>query len=816
MRVAVWTPLPPQRGEVARHAHVLLAALARDARVTAVARDDVAGWAEVPEDVRVVAASEYEPDDYDIDVYEMGNDAAGHGFVHGPALRRPGLLILGDPALVGFYRRLAGDVDGAVFREEVAFNLPGWPAPDPPGPTGDGVTAEPLRLLMSRRLVETSLMTVVHSAWAAEVLSGRSPGADVVVAPRAVELPDPAPPREGAATVFGVIGGHTDRDRLALALGAFGEVHRELAGVGLVIGAGDDSHAGEAIAALVRESGLAGSISQAGRVSAEGGFAALLARCDVLVDLTTPTAGGVSTFVLGALGAGRPVIVSEAPQYWGLAERFCWTVPTDPATERAALVARLRAAADAGGARAAGRIAASAVRPALAPEALGAKYLELARVCAARRGERVETALAAVVNRRIVGVNAIGSWEATTGLTEAARRCVGALVDAGVEVSLEDYDYGAPQDPRRLPLKLRVLPKGRAHDVDLCFLNVNELTLVTDDYLRPPGHHRVVAYWHWEQVSLPAELQAQFARVDEVWVSSSFTADTFRNYTTKPLKVVPCVVEPVADASLRRADFGLPEESCLFLFHFDVNSTLARKNPRGVIDAFRRAFSPAERAGGAHLVMKTINLASHPEAQAVLADAVKLVGGTIIDTDLRPEEVAALTSLCDVYVSLHRAEGFGLGMAEAMYFAKPVIGTAYSGNMDFMTLENSCPVGYRMVQIDLGELRFNRWSEQVYRPGEWWADPDLDEAARWMRRLYEDDGLRRRLGAAAAATMRSKCNSRVLGEQMRELLEKGGRDAGARQAPAGPGAANARRVGADPASAAAAVADQPLRVEEPS
>ena len=97
--------------------------------------------------------------------------------------------------------------------------------------------------------------------------------------------------------------------------------------------------------------------------------------------------------------------------------------------------------------------------------------------------------------------------------------------------------------------------------------------------------------------------------------------------------------------------------------------------------------------------------------------------------DLPPEAVAALTAVCDVYVSLHRAEGFGLGMAEAMYFGKPVIATAYSGNMDFMTLANSCPVGYRMARIDLGDLRFNRLTEAVYRPGEWWADPDLDEAA---------------------------------------------------------------------------------------
>jgi glycosyltransferase involved in cell wall biosynthesis len=602
VRVAVWTPLPPQRGTVAHDAYPLLAALARRADVVAVVRDDVAAVAEAPEGVEIVAASDYEPRDVDIDLYQMADDAAAHGYMHSAALRHPGLMVLHDPALVAFYRRIGGGSEGAVFREEVAFNRDGPHRPSPSGAPADGPAPGAVPTLLSRRLVEASLVTVVGSPSVARELSRRSPGADIACVP--------------------------------LAAGPDGESADE-------------------------------------------------------------------------------------------------------------------------------------------PEALAAAYLELLGRCVARR---VGVARARAADRGTtdsIGVNAIGSWEATTGLAESARRSVFTLVDAGVDVAMEDYDYGAPRDPYRFPVRLRALPTGRPHDVDLCFLNVNELALVPEEYFLRPGHHRVVAYWHWEQVSLPQELLVQLDRVDEIWVSSEFAAETFRALTSKPVEVVNCVVEPVADTSLGRADFGLPEDSCLFLFHFDVNSTLARKNPLGVIEAYRRAFTPAERAGSVHLVMKTINLASHPEAQAQLQEAIALVGGTILDVDLRPEALGALITSCDVYVSLHRAEGFGLGMAEAMYFAKPVIGTAYSGNMEYMTVANSCPIGYRMTQIDIGDLRFNRRTEQVYRPGGWWADPDLDDAARWMRKLYADPGLRARLGRCAASSIREKCNSRVVGEKMRQLLERG-------------------------------------------
>jgi glycosyltransferase involved in cell wall biosynthesis len=779
VRVAVWTPLPPQVGEIARRATVLFEVLGAGAEVVAVARDDVAEVAEVPEGVGVVAASSYRPDEYDLDVYQMGDDAVEHGFMHSSALRRPGLLLLEDPALLGFYLRLAGGEDGAAFLAELAFNRrPGFPRDGEDG-GGEPAALDPLALLMSRRLVEASLVTVVHSAWAAEELARRSPGAGVVCVPPAIRLPPLAEAHaEDGVTVFGAVGGHPDRDRLARLVEAFGEVEREFTGARLVIGAADDSRADGVVRDLVRDSGLKGVVA-VGRASAGGGLEGVLRRCDVFVDLTWPTTGRTSEAVVGALGSGRPVIASDTPQYRELGQRFCWLVPTDAHGELAALIGMMRrAASDPAEVHAAGLSAAELLRPTLAPEFLAATYAELLGTCLAAKRAAGETRLHRISERPVAAVNAIGSWAATTGLTEAARRCVGGLLDAGVEVAIEDFDYGAPRDPRRFTDRLRALPRGRPHEVDLWFLNVNEFPLVTDTYLRPRARpRRVVVYWHWEQVSLPPALRGELERVDEIWVSSSFVADTFRRYTTQPIEVVPCVVEPVANPALSRADFGLPEKACLFFFHFDVASTVARKNPLGVIEAYRRAFTPAERAGRVRLVMKTINLGRHREAQTALLAAVDSVGGMVIDADLSSEDVSALTALCDVYVSLHRAEGFGLGLAEAMYFGKPVIGTAYSGNMGFMTVANSCPIGYRMVRVDPGELRFNRQTEKVYRPGELWADADLDEAARRMRQLYESEALRRRLGRAAAETIRRMCGSQVLGERMRLLLEVGGHPA---------------------------------------
>lgn len=383
-----------------------------------------------------------------------------------------------------------------------------------------------------------------------------------------------------------------------------------------------------------------------------------------------------------------------------------------------------------------------------------------------------ELAPAGAGGRSAPGVNAIASWEATTGLAEAARRSVRSLVGAGVPVALVDYDYGAPRAAHRLPADLRTLPRGRPYGVDLVFLNVNELHVVPETFLRPDGSSRpVVASWFWELATLPPDLVRETARVDEIWVASQFVAEVFRRHALCPVEIVPCVVEPAVDEGHSRRDFGLPDDRFLVLCSFDASSTLARKNPLATVEAFRRAFSPDERARSVHLVVKTINLASLPEASLALGRAVADVGGTILDVEMTESEIAALTSSCDVYVSLHRAEGFGLGIAEAMLLGRPVVATAYSGPADFLHVASSCPVGYRTTEVDAGDLRFNPAARNVYAAGETWAEPDVGEAARRLRMLYDHPELRRRIGASAAAAIRGRYSSAAVGRRMRDRLE---------------------------------------------
>ena len=170
------------------------------------------------------------------------------------------------------------------------------------------------------------------------------------------------------------------------------------------------------------------------------------------------------------------------------------------------------------------------------------------------------------------------------------------------------------------------------------------------------------------------------------------------------------------------------------------------------------------------LVMKTLNLANWAEANFDLRRTMEDVGGVVIDEDLSDAEMSALTSLSDVYVSLHRAEGFGLGMAEAMYFGVPVIATRYSGSEEFLNSNNSCGVSYRFGRVDFAELRYNPSSESLFRREMQWASPDAEQAARWMRILYENQEMRQRIGAAGAETIRRQFSVQAAGSAMRQRL----------------------------------------------
>jgi glycosyltransferase involved in cell wall biosynthesis len=241
-----------------------------------------------------------------------------------------------------------------------------------------------------------------------------------------------------------------------------------------------------------------------------------------------------------------------------------------------------------------------------------------------------------------------------------------------------------------------------------------------------------------------------------------------------PIEVMPCIVEPRRVPPAERRALGLPSDRCVLLYHFDANSTIARKNPLAVIEAFHRAF-PRRGADRPLLVLKTQNLSSLEVAEALLEEQMATIGGVLINGEFTGEQMSQLLVSCDIYVSLHRAEGFGLGMAEAMYYGKPVIATAFSGNMDFCTSENAALVGYTVTEVGATELSLNPGAETVYQTGSLWAEPDIDQAARWMRELFENDSLRTRLGEAGAATIRRQFNSATAGHKMATRLFELGR-----------------------------------------
>jgi glycosyltransferase involved in cell wall biosynthesis len=219
---------------------------------------------------------------------------------------------------------------------------------------------------------------------------------------------------------------------------------------------------------------------------------------------------------------------------------------------------------------------------------------------------------------------------------------------------------------------------------------------------------------------------------------------------------MPRVVE-----NAKRSDLGL-DDRFMFLFTFDFMSVMKRKNPMGLIDAFKKAFAPNE---GPMLVLKCINGESRPESFAAMQAAT--VGRDdiiIMNRYLDSELSAALMNLCDCYVSLHRSEGLGLTIAEAMLLEKPVIATGYSGNLDFMSPETSYMVPWKRVKVGDGA--------EAYSAKATWAEPDLDAAAEMMRNVYINPEEAKVKAIAGKLDLEARFTPEQTGTRMKARLEK--------------------------------------------
>jgi glycosyltransferase involved in cell wall biosynthesis len=270
-----------------------------------------------------------------------------------------------------------------------------------------------------------------------------------------------------------------------------------------------------------------------------------------------------------------------------------------------------------------------------------------------------------------------------------------------------------------------------------------------------------IALWYWEQEHFPVRWHSAFDYYDEIWVPSEFTRTAIAAVSPIPVRKItyPFFLNE-SEAVPDRRRFGLPDNACVFLFTFDFHSTVQRKNPGAVIAAFRRAF---RRDDDAVLVLKSINAEHDRAGRGSLGRKSEGAQVVFLDAHISGAEMNALFASADCYVSLHRSEGFGLGMAQAMYLGKPVIATNYSGNLEFMNPDNSLLVNYEITELeeDAG----------AYESGSRWAEPDVEHAATLMRWVYEHRAEGQALGARAAADVRRRLDPKVTAREILGRVE---------------------------------------------
>lgn len=363
------------------------------------------------------------------------------------------------------------------------------------------------------------------------------------------------------------------------------------------------------------------------------------------------------------------------------------------------------------------------------------------------------------------GVNLHGYFRGQFGLAESARVYARAWMAAGYPLALCDLDIELPHSLGDASLGAAI-SSSCPHPVDIIFVNPDQLGLALEKIeSEHPGKRYRVGCWFWELENFPKQWIPALDQVDAVMVASEFIAQSIRRVTDKPVFVIPLPVNDLTDSGLTRADFGLSQDDFIFLCSFDFNSWMSRKNPIAVVEAFKRAF-PADRTG-VRLLLKSSNGHRHPESLAALIGAV---GGDhrvlMRDEVLEREHVYALQRCCNAFVSLHRSEGFGLGLAECMLQGRSAIATGYSGNLQFMSAENSLLVNYRLVPVQPGEY--------LYIDGQLWAEPNLDHAASLMRELADQPGRAAALGFTAQCDLRSRFSPFVCAEALASSLAEAG------------------------------------------
>lgn len=362
-------------------------------------------------------------------------------------------------------------------------------------------------------------------------------------------------------------------------------------------------------------------------------------------------------------------------------------------------------------------------------------------------------------------VNVYGFINKVLGLGNAARITIDALRNAKISCTA----VNVPRHEHLMKISENtydniIVEKSDA-PINIIHINPDNLHVFYDKIENSPFYKKYnIGYWFWETDVVPEEWYYAFDLVDEIWVGSNYNYEIFKKSCNLPVIKMPTAItiKPTLNQDEAKSYFNFPKKF-IFLACFDFNSSLKRKNPAAIVEAFKAAFPDNDDVC---LVFKTQHRRNRDDTAT--EEFNKLIEGDsriiAIDQSMSEIEMANLKNACDCYISLHRSEGLGLNIAEAMSVGKPVISTNYSGSLEFTNTDNAYLVDYELVSMEPGD--YYCASSKMH-----WAEPDIHHATELMRNVYQNRNNAFSTGVTAKKYIKENFNSVLVEEAYKKRIQ---------------------------------------------
>lgn len=363
------------------------------------------------------------------------------------------------------------------------------------------------------------------------------------------------------------------------------------------------------------------------------------------------------------------------------------------------------------------------------------------------------------MNRQL-GINVFGFIKGEFGIAEATRLNCKAILQADIPLNIINYDVKTNHNDN--DNTFTEFAEKADHPINLIQISPSEEVFnffSHFDFSFFENKYNIL-YMAWESETIPEPYIAHLNLFDEIWTPSEYCKNCIEKYVSLPVIVIPHPVQfPVNEPEDKTVKDIFDKNKFNFLFIFDYNSSLERKNVLSLIKVFRKTFDTGEN--NAFLTIKTSLSTRFPEEKKQILDAI---GSSerikIVEKIFDKNSLNNLISHCDCYISLHRAEGFGLTMAEAMFLGKPVIATGYSGNLEFMNPENSFLVQAQKISSQSAVINYD--SNTV------WSEPDLQQTEEYLRIVFNDRELLENKAQKGYASVHEKLSFQHIGQLIKE------------------------------------------------